>query len=368
MTTPQASSQTSARTYHIDFALIILTGNITRYKIIRPLVERDPSIVARWYPIRTWFDGDPLRILPGAVRVRLRHFLDSLPAYMNTPADAIIMHAFETYYLYPAIQQLLGRKSILINNPDGDELRKHSWLHRFAVKHTDLFIPWSNWGAQILKQEFPEIPDEKIVVLHPGINLAEWPMRTPGTPSQRFKILFVGGDFLRKGGDTLLDAFENQLQDTCDLTIATQSANLPTPIRDRIAQMQHVTLHLDLTSNSPMIKQIYRETDCFVMPTKEDSSSWVAIEALATGIPVIISNSGGIPDIVIDGETGFIVQPSDPTAIVAAVRRIQYDPELTNRLIRQGRSHIEAHFNAEKNTEYFMSIVKALIDNRRERA
>lgn len=353
----------TAQPYRIDFALIILTGNITRYKIVRPIVERDPSVAARWYPIRTWVQDDPLRILPNSLRVRLRHFLDSWPAYFNRPADAMVMHAFETYYMYVALDRLLRRKTIIINNPDGRTER--SRMHRFAVKHTDLFVPWSNWSAQTLREEFPEIPDEKIVVVHPGINLADWPMRKPRSPGQRFKLLFVGGDFMRKGGDTLLDAFESSLQDSCELAIATQTGYLPAPMRERIAQMEHVTLHLDLTSNSDELKQLFRETDCFVMPTKQDASSWVALESMATGVPVIIANSGGIPDIVIDGKTGLIVPPENPEAVATAVERLRNDPEFTKRLIRQGRAHVEAQFNAERNTERLLTIIKELIDRRR---
>ncbi len=348
--------------YRVDFALIVLTGNITRYKIVRPLVEQDTSVVARWYPIRTWVEDDPLRIFPGPLRLRLRHFLDSWPAYFNSPADAVIMHAFETYYIYVLLQRLFGRRTIVINNPDGRTNR--SRIYSFAFKHTDLFVPWSNWAAKELKKEFPEIPDEKIIVMHPGINLAEWPLRTPHPPGPRFKLLFVGGDFVRKGGNTLLDAFSSHLQDNCELVIATQSGFLPASIRERITQTPHVTLHLDLTANSDNLKQLYRETDCFVMPTKGDSSSWVAIESMATGIPVIISHTGGIPDIIIDGQTGLTVPPDDPIAIANAVRRLQGDPELVHSLIRQGRTHIESNFNAETNTERLLSIVKNLIEHR----
>jgi glycosyltransferase involved in cell wall biosynthesis len=352
-----------AQPYRIDFALIVLTGNITRYKIVRPLVDKDTSVKARWYPIRTWFEGDPLRIFPGFLRLRLRHFLDSWPAYFNPPADAIVIHAFETFYIYVALKRLLGRKTIIINNPDGRTER--SQIYSFAFKHTDLLVPWSNWSAQEHKAQFPEIPDEKIVVLHPGINLSDWPMRKPHSPGARFKLLFVGGDFIRKGGDTLLDAFSSHLQDNCELVIATQSALLPVPIRERIAQMEHVTLHLDLTSNSDQLKQLYRDTDCFVMPTTGDASPWVALESMATGIPIIISDVGGIPDMVIDGETGLLVQPNDPAAIAKAVRRIQNDPEFASRLTRQGRAHVEAHYSAATNTERFLSIIKTLVDHRR---
>src|SRR5712675_2379839 len=89
-----------ARHYRIDFALTVLTGNRTRYMITRHFVDRTEQITARWFIFRTWFDGDVLRILPNALRVRLRDLFDSIPLFIRTPADAIVFHAFFQYYLY----------------------------------------------------------------------------------------------------------------------------------------------------------------------------------------------------------------------------------------------------------------------------
>ncbi|WP_129633662.1 glycosyltransferase family 4 protein [Candidatus Oscillochloris fontis] len=273
--------------------------------------------------------------------------------------------------MYVALNRLFRRKTVIINNPDGgvindtDKGVKRKSFYDFAVKHTDLFIPWSSWAAEEIRNTFPQVPEEKIVVMHPGINLKDWPMRPPHTPGQRFKILFVGGDIVRKGGDTLLDAFTASLHDNCELSIATQTGYLPPALRERIEQTPHVSLHLDLTSKSELFKQLYREADCFVLPTRNDSSSWVALESLATGIPVIISRTGGIPDIVIDQQTGLTVPPDNPQAIIEAVRRLQHDPLFTERLIRQGRDHVEKNFNSEKNTQRFLNIIKTLVDKRR---
>lgn len=359
-------AKAGARTYRFDFALIVLTGNIARYQIVRPLVEQDNSVIARWYPIRTWYEGDRLQFLPGALRLRARHFLDSWLLYVRRPADATIIHAFETYYLYVAIQRFFRRKVVIVKNPDGT-LDLNAKSH-FAAKRTDLFVPWSSWAAEHLRTNFPEVAKEKIVTMHPGINLRDWPMREPKQPGERFRILFVGGDYLRKGGDTLLRAFTEHLSDDCELHIATQSDFLPANEYLRITAAPHAHLHLDMRAGTEELKALYRQSDCFILPTNEDASSWVAIEALAMGIPTIITATGGIPDIVIGEQTGLIIPPKDPAAIAAAVRRLQQEPELTEKLIRQGRQHIEEHFDASKNTQRLLDLIKALVDRRKQPA
>jgi len=120
-------------------------------------------------------------------------------------------------------------------------------------------------------------------------------LRDDHVPGERFRLLFVASNPMLKGADTLLDAFDQELVETCTLDIATQSANLSDTFRQRLLATPHVRLHLDLQPNSEELKQLYAQCDAFVLPTNLDTSSWVAIEALATGIPVIIVPQGGIP-------------------------------------------------------------------------
>lgn len=353
------------RQYRIDFALITLTGNITRYQTMRPLVEHDPTVRSRWYPIRTWVQGDWLRFLPGELRVRARQQLDNWRMYIPPPADAAVIHAFETYPIYAIIQRLLRKKTVIIFNPDGPlespapGLR--GWPRRAAIRSTSLMMPWSTWSAQMTYDLNPPLRN-KVVVLHPGIDLEKWPQRPPQPRGARFRLLFIGGDLQRKGAAALLDAFDLGLGTHCDLELVTQSAYLPPALAARIRNTPHVRLHLDLTHQDDELRQLYATCDAFILPTKGEASSWVALEAMATGLPVIITPVGGIPDIVHDGETGLLIAPEDPPALVAAVERLRQDESLCTRLIRQGRAHVEAYFNAHTNTARMLTILKTLID------
>ena len=144
--------------------------------------------------------------------------------------------------------------------------------------------------------------------------------------------------------------------------LATQSGYITPAIERRIRATPGVTLYLDLTPGSEQLQGLFRESDIFVLPTNQDVSSFVALEAMATGIPVIICPYGGIPEIVLDGQTGLLIPPKNPAAIIAAVERLQGDRALYGRLIRQGRAHVERHFDAAANTDWLLSLTKALID------
>ena len=122
---------------------------------------------------------------------------------------------------------------------------------------------------------------------------------------------------------------------------------------------------MDLTPGSVELKALFDQADVFVLPTRSDASPWVAIEALATGVPVVISAKGGIDEIVLNEETGLIIPSDDPEAIVVAVQRLQSSPDLVERLVRQGRRHVEVNYSASNGTARLLDAVKRLVDDRR---
>jgi glycosyltransferase involved in cell wall biosynthesis len=366
----------ASRRYRIDFAVILLTGNARRYEIVRPEVDEDQAVAARWFPIRTWFEEDPLRFLPGAIRLRARHFLDSWKLFFTPAADGIVLHAFETVYMYAFLKKaLLRSRVVLVNNPDGritDSLargqRLTASMWRSAVRHTDLFVPWTEWGARQMRADFPEIDAARIQVLHPGLDLENWPLRPPLDRDRErpFRVLFVGGDLVRKGIDVLLKAFANGLED-CELhvcTVAPWLDNHP-DIAAAIAQNPRIVLHLDLAPGSPRLTELFRTCDVFALPTYSDCIPWVALESLATGIPTIMTPVGAIEEAIVDGETGLIVPCGDADALARAIERVRAEPELAERFRVQGRRLVEQKYDVRANTQTLLAEMKRRIDERR---
>lgn len=90
-----------------------------------------------------------------------------------------------------------------------------------------------------------------------------------------------------------------------------------------------------------------RELDVLVQPSRADNLPLAILEAMAVGTPVIGARVGGIPELVIDGETGILVEPEDPTALASALEELARDPERRRELGTRAREHVAAHFSAE---------------------
>jgi phosphatidylinositol alpha-1,6-mannosyltransferase len=72
------------------------------------------------------------------------------------------------------------------------------------------------------------------------------------------------------------------------------------------------------------------------------------VEASACGLPVVAGNSGGIPDAVREGETGFLVPPEDPAALADAISRLLADTDLAGRIGAAGRRAVETYYNRDR--------------------
>jgi glycosyltransferase involved in cell wall biosynthesis len=91
----------------------------------------------------------------------------------------------------------------------------------------------------------------------------------------------------------------------------------------------------------------FRELDVLVQPSRADNLPLAVLEAMAVGTPVIGARVGGIPELVVDGETGILIEPEDPAALASALEDLARDPERRRELGRRARERIAAEFSAE---------------------
>jgi glycosyltransferase involved in cell wall biosynthesis len=227
---------------------------------------------------------------------------------------------------------------------------KHG-VNRRLFQQAGHTVAWSSWAAESLIADY-DVPRDRISVIPPGVDLSRW--RTDSRPAGPVaRILFVGGHFFRKGGDKLLSAFAQLPQGSAELDIVTRTA---------VDSAPGVRVHRGFTPNSPALAALFSSSDLFVMASGAETFGIAAVEAAASGLPVVASSVGGLHDIVVDGHTGFLVDPSDSRGLTDRIRCLVHDPALRTRMGAAGRRHAEVHFDAAMNAGRLAQILRTVGD------
>ena len=85
----------------------------------------------------------------------------------------------------------------------------------------------------------------------------------------------------------------------------------------------------------------YAVADAFIFPSRTETLGLVLLEAMAAGCPVIAARSGGIPDIVTDGQNGYLFDPQDPQGAIVATQKLWAEPDSNLKLRENARSEAE---------------------------
>ena len=112
------------------------------------------------------------------------------------------------------------------------------------------------------------------------------------------------------------------------------------------------------------IPEYLRSFDIFVVPSLANGESFgvAAVEASACGLPVIASRVGGLPEVVLDGETGLLIPPGDINALAAAMSRLLSDPELRTHMGQAGRQFVLKHYRWEDNAKLMEQLYNEILD------
>jgi glycosyltransferase involved in cell wall biosynthesis len=240
--------------------------------------------------------------------------------------------------------------------------RKHD-LNRAAFEAATALVTWSDWAKASLVTDYG-VPAAKVSVLAPGAGRhfftigAERVRREPtGRP---VRLLFVGGDFDRKGGPLLLEAVrELSTRQAFELHIVTQQA---------VTERPGVVVHRGVLPNSPTLHRLFRDADAFVLPSRGECLSVVLMEAGAAGLPIVATDVGALREAARHGENALLVPSGDIGALRGALEAMIDDEALRARLGYSAHAIARRRFDAEANDQKIVDLVAQVarpVDHRR---
>jgi glycosyltransferase involved in cell wall biosynthesis len=322
-------------------------------------------IIRRALCVRWWRDGDlGLRNLDYA---RFRHeYHAGLQARRRIRTvmaeggiDVLHFHRQATAYAslgwlrrIPGIVSIDTTQDILLDNPKPPALERLTYQPNVAMDGrifhaAAAIVSTSQWAANHLRRRYPDCRTPVHVMPAP-VRLQFFEERwiderfASATTDYRPRVLFVGGDFTRKGGRQLLEAWRQaELYRVARLDLVTDWPLGPIDMPD-------VRMVRGVASYSADWSELWQLADIFVMPTLNEAFGTVFQEAGAAGLPRIGTNINAIPEMIVDGESGLLVPPGDPAALARALRRLIESPGLRRDLGRAARARVVRQSSPEE--------------------
>lgn len=266
----------------------------------------------------------------------------------------------------------------------GAGYRLSSWMERTGIEHADAVIAVSRSTREDVLRHFAVLP-ERVHVIHNGIDTDEYrktdatdALVRQGIDPARPYVLFVGRITRQKGIIHLVNAIP-YLDPALQVVLcagAPDTEEIGREMAERVAAVSAgrpgVIWIQEMLPRREVI-QLYSHATVFCCPSVYEPFGIINLEAMACETPVVASNVGGIPEVVVPGETGFLVdlelkpgtfEAVDPEgfsrALAEAINRIARDPELRRRMGQAGRRRVEEHFSwaaiARRTLELYRSV------------
>lgn len=249
-----------------------------------------------------------------------------------------------------------------------NDLFERGWLLPQKVARCAFFATISEFNIRFLADRGVET--SKVCIVRCGVNSEQFTQRNNFVANLPIKIGVVGRLVEKKGIDTLIKAVVLLKEQGLAIELLIAGSG---PLENELSNLtkeSHLTQDevkfLGAISHS-QVAEFITSLDAFVLPCKQDENGdmdgipVVLMEAMLSAVPVISTYLSGIPELVVNGETGLLIQPDDEHALAAAIAILNRDQSLKNSMICQAIAKVKNEFSLAGNTESLNKMFSSVI-------
>lgn len=264
-----------------------------------------------------------------------------------------------------------------------------SSIEKTAYESADAIIAVSDGMRQDIYCAYPDIDTSRVHVIHNGIDVSTWQPREDaalldrfGINSQLRSVVFVGRITRQKGLPYLLEAV-SELPDDVQIILCAGAPDTPEILAEvsqkvqSLQEQRHGVIWISEHLSTADLSVILTHATTFVCPSVYEPLGIVNLEAMACGVPVVGTATGGIPEVIEDGVTGWLVpieQHMDGTGIplhpekfisdlAQALKLAVSDVSIAQEMGRAARERATLHFNWNVIAEQTREIYKRVLSN-----
>ncbi len=210
------------------------------------------------------------------------------------------------------------------------------FLESFVSRRAKMIIANSLYTKGLILSIY-KIPSDRVFLLYKAVDLSLFSPRAY-QPTPPLRYLFVKNDWRRGGLDLIIKAFSRvTFGERIHFTVAGISPEFQDIIRE-IAEKEGFKGGLKITGllNREELKKYLEGTDVFISMSRQEALGVACLEAMASGVPVIASNAGGLKEVLDFGNAGFMIENESVDDLVAKLEEIFKNPELMEAKIANG--------------------------------
>jgi glycosyltransferase involved in cell wall biosynthesis len=247
------------------------------------------------------------------------------------------------------------------------------WLNAKVIQHSDACTANSSETARMAQRISMK---DDVAVVPMGVNplflstARERNKQQTGSQAGEKRILFAGRLIDLKGVDYLIRALPSVLKKFPKTKLVVVGSG---PMKDELMNLStrlnlsDTVIYIDKVSQEKLL-EFYTSADVFVLPSivtekgETEGLGVVLLEAMACGLPVVGSAVGGIPDIIINGETGLLARQKEPDSLAEKITKIFSDASLRRKLVENGYQMVEKNFSWDTISEKFIKIYQEVLN------
>lgn len=280
---------------------------------------------------------------------RLIRLIKIVRELRRKPVDIIQSQHFYTNLYAVAAARILGAREIgAIRNDSFSEVRANGlWFGRLSLRVPRLIVANSKQGIQ--NAISLGVPPERLFLL-PNVVDTEHFQPSKQRHTRQVRLLSVGRLVQQKRVDRFLTVLAKvrSVAKVPVLGIIVGDGPLRPSLEQQAKALGLLPEVVDFRGQFPDMRLIYQEADILVLTSDHEGMPNVVLEAMASGLPVVATRVGGVPEVVQDGLTGYLVSPHDEDSMVEALLRLIHQPSLRAEMGRSGRAYVEQYHSLQR--------------------